>query len=205
MNIIEQIQTDLKAAGFDPGPIDGVWGKRSQAALDAAVNAQKAPPASPDPDGLVFLTGDGTWPWRAFIDGPDILVRGARATCFGGADDPQDSGDTASGISTKDDPTIEAVSLPMDGRMFHGLNAAEHAALDGSPLPRVPWKTLVSVTHGGVSHTFPVIDLGPGKRTGNALDLTKGAARRFNPKATTTNFEMICDYRIIGGAQFVKA
>lgn len=199
------IQTLLRDAGYYHGAIDGDFGAKSRAALDALLLSAREPVAASPPAGAQILAGDGTWPWRAFVDGLDIVVTNARATCFGGADDPQDSGETASGISTKDNPDLAAVSLPMDGRMFHGLSPAEHAALDGSPLPRVPWETKVMVTSGGVSHIFPVIDLGPGKRTGNAIDCTKAAARKFKPNATTRDFEMRCDLRIIGGAQFVKA
>lgn len=182
---------------------DGDFGKNSNAALQALLTAD---PASQWPTLQSIsggeLAGDGTWPWKAHIDGDDIVVLGARATCFGGSSDPQDNGDTASGISTKKNPDLAAVSLPMDGLAFHGLSRAEHAALDGSPIPRIPWNTPVEVTSGGITFTFPVIDLGPGKRTGNALDLTIAAARMFNPKASATNFELRCDYRILGGAQF---
>lgn len=158
---------------------------------------------------LPILRGDGSWPWSAYIDGDDIVVFDARATCFGGASDPQDSGETASGISTKANPTLAACALPMDGRSFKGLSPAEHRALDGSPIPRLgAWpkrarQTVVEVTANGKTISIPVIDLGPGKRTGNAIDLTIAAARMFNPKASATNFELRCDFRIKGAAQFL--
>ncbi len=44
---IRAIQTKLNAAGFDPGPIDGLWGARSEAALDAALAAAQALMLSP--------------------------------------------------------------------------------------------------------------------------------------------------------------
>ena len=31
------VQRKLQAAGFDPGPLDGVWGRRTEAALDALI------------------------------------------------------------------------------------------------------------------------------------------------------------------------
>lgn len=126
-----------------------------------------------------------------------------RATCFGGADDPQDSGETASGISTRANPDLQACSLPMRHDSIK--------ALQGSPLPKMPWLTKVEVKmwhpdagpSDGLVYRFPVIDLGPGRRTGNAIDLTIAAAQKFKPEATARNFEMKCWVRIIGGAKYL--
>lgn len=148
------------------------------------------------------LRGDGSFPWTAEVVGDDIVIRNARATCFGGSDDPQDSGETASGIHTKDHPELAACSLPMD---YNGAHAPTRRALSGSPIPRVPWKTQVRVTHGDKVLTVPVIDLGPAKNTGNALDLTIAAARFFDPHATARNFEMRCEVCIIGGVKYLKS
>lgn len=170
---------------------DGEWGPVSQAALDSAIASGTIPAG----DSKGELTGDRTWPWSARIDGDDIVVTNARATCFGGSDDPQDDGETASGISTKDNPDLAAVSLPMDfGDKVPNTK--------GSPIPKVPWRTPVRVSAMGQVHEFPVIDIGPAKRTGNALDLTLAAARLFDPRASAKNFEMRCEYRILGGARF---
>ena len=35
------VQRKLQAAGFAPGPIDGLWGRRTEAALDAALAAAR--------------------------------------------------------------------------------------------------------------------------------------------------------------------
>lgn len=150
---------------------------------------------------LTILRGDGSWPFSAHVDGDDIVVAGVRGTCFGGANDPQDSGETASGISTKANPTIRACALPM---IYTGKNKALRKALGGSPIPKLPWKTMVEIMGNSKRLTVPVIDLGPAKRTGNAIDLTIAAARFFDGKATATNFELECSYRIIGGAKFLK-
>lgn len=195
------IQTGLKALGLYTGTADNWEGDKTKAAAKAFAN-EALKQASAAPAGKT-LEGDGTWPWTAEIVGDDIVVRGARATCFGGSDDPQDSGETASGISTKKNPSLAAVSLPMDGRQFPGAGAGTHKALDGSPIPKVPWKTAVHVTSGGLTHEFPVIDIGPAKKTGNALDLTIAAARLFKSSASARNFEMQCDFVIVGGAKFV--
>ena len=41
MNIIEQLQTDLKSAGLYAGIIDGSWGPLSQKAFDAAIHPEE--------------------------------------------------------------------------------------------------------------------------------------------------------------------
>lgn len=150
---------------------------------------------------MQILRGDGTWPWSAHVDGDDILVIGVRATCFGGSNDPQDSGETASGISTKGNPTLKACALPM---IYTGKNRALLAALGGSPIPKMPWKTQVEVMSNGKRLVVPVIDLGPAKKTGNAIDLTIAAARYFDGRATATNFAMDCSFRILGGAKYLR-
>lgn len=160
------------------------------------------------------LKGDGTWPFVAYVDGDDIFVDDCVITCFGGAFDPQDNGKTASGVNTKKFPNIAAVSLPMDLR-GRKASAKEHAALDGSPIPRVPWGTTVEVTIGNQTIKFGsgVIDLGPGKQASkpgepHALDLTPGAAALFQPgvpfRMLATRFAARGSFRIIGGAKFLS-
>ena len=151
-----------------------------------------------DTSDLTILRGDGSWPWSAHVDGDDILVIGVTATCFGGSDDPLDSGETASGISTRDNPTLKGCALPM---CYAGRSNALRKALAGSPIPRVPWGTKVEIMSNGRRLIVPVIDLGPAKRTGDAIDLTVAAARYFDPKATANNFLLRCSYRILGGAK----
>lgn len=151
-----------------------------------------------DSSDLTILRGDGTWPWSAHVDGDDILVIGVTGTCFGGSDDTMDSGETASGISTKDRPNLKACALPM---AYSGTNRALRKALGGSPIPKVPWGTMVEIMSNGRRLRVPVIDLGPGKRTGDAIDLTIAAARFFDGKATANDFMIQCSYRIIGGAK----
>ncbi len=142
------------------------------------------------------------WPWTAWVDGSDIIIENARVTCFGGGSDPQDNGETASGISTRRRPDFVGCALPM---AYKGRNQRLVAALGGSPIPRVPWLTKVEFT----AYDFPrtvvaeVIDLGPAKQTGNALDLTIAAARKINPHASATNFEARGLVRIIGGAHYL--
>ena len=144
-----------------------------------------------------ILKGDGTWPWHAQIDGQDIVVSLGRATCFGGGDDPQDNGLTASGLSTKTQPNIIGCALPMRDDHLD--------ALRGSPLPRMPFiTTLVDITFratGQVVRGVPVIDLGPGKSTGNVIDLTTATARKHDPDASPTDFEAEVSIRILDAAK----
>jgi hypothetical protein len=160
------------------------------------------------------VTGDGSWPFQALIDGNDIVVNDIVITCFGGAFDPQDDGETASGVNTRNSPNVQGVSLPMDGRQY-SMSPAEHRALDGSPIPKMPWHTLVEVTIKGKTFTpqSGVLDLGPGKQASrpgepHALDLTVAAAKLFAPDASlqslATCFEARGRYRIFGGAKYLK-
>lgn len=139
------------------------------------------------------LTGDGTWGFSALVDGDDLVVRNAQATWFGGANDPQDFGETASGINTKRRPDIQGCALPM-----------AYGPCAGSPLPKVPWGTRVEVTHleSGKKITVPVIDLGPAHGTGHAIDLTVAAFKEFAP---LEKGKVVVDYRILGGARRLSA
>jgi hypothetical protein len=186
--------------------------RKSPPRASATVRKPRGLTAPPPTAGGRTLTGDGTWPFTAAIVGDDIVVTDIVITCFGGAFDPQDGGETASGVNTKNSPNVLAVSLPMDGRQF-SMTPPEHAALDGSPIPKIPWHTLVEVTIGGQKFTpqSGVVDLGPGKKASklgqpHALDLTVAAAKLFAPDASlrslATSFEKRGSYRIIGGAQF---
>lgn len=137
------------------------------------------------------LHGDGTWGFAVLVDGNDLVVRNAKTTWFGGANDPQDNGETASGISTKKRPEVMGCAIPMS-----------FGPCKGSPLPRVPWGTKVEVKHlaSGKTITVPVIDLGPARSTGNALDLTPAAFKHFAPLAVG---KFTVDYRIPGGAKYL--
>lgn len=164
------------------------------------------------------LTGNGKWPFVVEVDGDDLVVADTIITCFGGAGngqifDPDDSGRTASGRNTKLEE-ISGVALPMDTTDID-TDAATHKALDGSPVPWLPFFLPVEVTIGDITYTPPdgIVDIGPGFRVQKpgrpkALDLSVWAARHFNrqltPRQLARNFEARGSYRIIGGAQYVK-
>lgn len=143
------------------------------------------------------------WSFSARIDGADLLLENVRATCWGGFDDPQDNGETASGMSTRHVPEPFGVALPVLPNV---------ASTAGSPLPLLPWGTVVKVTWeasakgGGPKEPgqfyAPLIDNGPARSTGNAIDLTPRCARLIDAKATASDFEAVVSCRVLGGASF---
>ena len=143
------------------------------------------------------------WAFTVGTDGPDLLLENVRATCWGGFVDPQDNGETSSGMSTRHRPEPFGVALPVLPNV---------ASTAGSPLPLLPWGTVVKVmwkatsTNPGSAEFYaPLIDNGPARSTGNAIDLTPRCARLIDPKATASDFEAVVSFRVLGGAAFVKA
>lgn len=136
------------------------------------------------------LSGDGTWGFTATVDGDDIVVQGVVATWFGGADDPEDNGETASGVNTKLRPAIQGCALPLN-----------YGPCAGSPIPKVRWGTRVEVTHLATEKTItvPVIDLGPAHDTGHGIDLTVASFQEFAPLGIG---RIAVNYRIVGGARY---
>lgn len=190
-------QEALKQRALYFGELDNWDGPKTQNALKQFLGS--------------FSVGNGEWPYIVEIQGNDLLMKDVVCTCFGGADDPQDKGETASGINTKTHPNAKGVSLAMDGRQFEHLTEEEHEALDGSPIPKMPWHTMVELTAGGVTirPDLGVIDLGPGKQATtkpsepHAIDLTVAAARDIYPRASATNFGVRVNVRIINAAQYL--
>ena len=109
-----------------------------------------------DAKGRVVLEGDGTsYKFKLAVDGPNLVVDSARATWFGGPDDEDDDGETASGIvNTRQNPDYIGLSLPM-----YEVSKACH----GSPIPKLPWGTHVRITNiaTGVSVIATLVDVGP--------------------------------------------
>jgi len=124
-------------------------------------------------------------------------VRKATCTWFGGPNDDQDSGETASGINTRGNPNILGCSLPMDG--------FNNASTDGSPIPRLPWKTIVQVKNlaNGRTISVPLIDLGPSldAASGAAIDLTEAAFRMLGGDVNRGHIDV--DFVISGGVKFM--
>ena len=144
-----------------------------------------------------LLTGDGSFSFVAQVEGDDIVVRNVVATWFGGPNDPNDSGETASGVRTDTNPLPDGCALPMDG--------FRHSHTNGSPLPKIPWRTQVAVTNKrtGKEMTAPLIDLGPSKfaLSKASIDLTPPVFQALGGKLR--DGIMHVDYRVVGGAAFV--
>ena len=146
--------------------------------------------AAADP---AVLRGDGRYGFTARVEGDDLVVRGVRATWFGGAHDPGDNGQTASGLSTRLHPDLLGCALPMSGyRLTHG-----------SPLPDLPWLTTqVDIFRAANNRrvTVPLIDLGPAAppHAHAAIDLTVAAFRALggDPEEGSINV----DFRVRNGA-----
>lgn len=141
------------------------------------------------------IAGTPGYPFAVLVQGNDLILTNVIATAFGGDSDPQDNGETASGVNTKGNPNILGCSLPLAYGPTHG-----------SPIPKLPWKTQVYVTDvatGKRIGPLQLIDDGPAAGTGHAIDLTVAAARLISASATANNFERRVNVQIVGGAKYV--
>ena len=223
MNAIQQIKTILKI-GTDDNIDHSITGANSDQikAIQGILNVKQ--------DGILGIityakldaltnTKKPVWPFKYIADGEDAVIdRPITITCFGGngdntITDPQDDGQTASGVNTKYQAVI-GVSIAMNGLDFPHISPAEHKALDYAPIHKMPWHTQVIVTIKGVKYTASsgIIDLGPGLQAskGNsihALDLTTPFAQLIYPNKTrrqlALDFEEIGTFRIVGGAKYL--
>ena len=149
-------------------------------------------PSSPAAADPALLHGDGRYGFAARIDGHDLVVSDVRATWFGGAHDPCDNGETASGLSTRLHPELLGCALPMNG----------YRLTRGSPLPNLPWVSTsvhVSCPATGKAITIPLIDLGPAAppHAHAAIDLTVAAFRALG--GDPARGSLTVDFRIFGG------
>jgi hypothetical protein len=132
------------------------------------------------------------WSFNVIADHDDLVVNDVSAKPFGFPWDPLDNGQTASGTDLKANPSFQGCALPMGGFKL--------SVLAGSPLPKLPWQTVVRVTNLLTQKTvdLPLIDVGPPKRSGAAIALTAGAIEALggDPKSITR-----VSYRVIGGAK----
>ena len=143
-----------------------------------------------------ILSGSA-YPWTVEIQGDNLVVTGQHATWFGGSNDPQDDGSTASGMSTKRNPSILGCALPMDFNRPHDNPCA------GSPLPKLPWFTTILVKSNGLKLLVKLIDLGPAAppKASAAIDLTQAAFIALGGDIRTGRIPV--DFEVIGGAKLL--
>jgi len=150
-------------------------------------------------------------PWTAEIDGNDLVVHNILATCFGGAYDSGDNGQTESGVlNDGSNPNLMGVALPI---------RSTEAATRSSPLafsgPHIPWKTAVNVWLEAAGEATAIacilIDNGPDVAAypTHALDLNPNVALKFAPGYDPTKIANEWSgtgfsYRIVGGAQYIS-
>ncbi|CAN5547390.1 hypothetical protein BH09VER1_BH09VER1_24730 [soil metagenome] len=140
------------------------------------------------------------WAFDVKVEGNDLIVENTTGTWFGGDHDPDDDGQTASGINTKGNPGLLGCSLPMN---YQGPSKPTVKAVGGSPIPMLPYrKTQVIVTSRGKSLTVPLIDIGPAKWAKDGIDLTRAAFVALG--GALKQGVIPVSYRIIGGALFLK-
>ena len=123
------------------------------------------------------LPSDDGWCFEAFLDGDDVVIPSTTATWFGGDNDPDDNGETASGVKTAGNPDCMGCALPVVQRC---------SSTAGSPFSangKIPWHTPVRIMIGDKSITVPLIDNGPAKWAQDGIDLTQAAFRCFAPIA----------------------
>ena len=130
--------------------------------------------------------------WKLYADGADLCCLGI-ATWFGGASDPDDNGETASGLSTSANPDFLGCALPIP----------TCDATKGSPLPVLPYlRTWVKVI-GTQTIYVPLIDVGPALSVDHCIDLTR---RAFVMAGGNLDEGVLnVSYRIFGAGQFFKA
>lgn len=82
-------------------------------------------------------------------------------------------------------------------------------ACRGTPLPQIPWKTIVRVSWGAHTISVPLIDEGPagGLKSEAVIDLTMGAWRALCPNLPSdrnaNNTSALVSFVIVGAARFL--
>ena len=150
--------------------------------------------------------------WTYEVDGPDLVVRNISASCFGGAYDSGDDGQTESGIlNDGSDPELMGVALPI-----RSTEAATRTSPLAFPGPHIPWFTQVNVWREAAGEQTAIacilIDNGPNQLRcpTHAIDLNPNVALKFSPgfdpaKIADQWLEAGFSYRIIGAAKYASS
>ena len=152
-----------------------------------------------DAGGNEWLTGDGTWYFNAMIEGADLKVPNAKATWFG-VDDPQDNGLGAWGFRVAEHPEYLGCAVPMNV-----------GPCKGSPIPHIPIGVggigaavrIYCHNTGKIAYAH-IVDLGPSKSTGHAIDLMPSVWVALGVPNFREVGVMTVDYAIVGAAQYVQ-
>ena len=104
-------------------------------------------------DALYLPSDPRAYPAFVYTSGDDIIVPLAWATAFGGPDDEDDDGSTASGQRTDIPGGLACCALPLP---------YDHPCR-GTAFPNLPWGTLVRVQSKGRAISIPLLDVGPGR------------------------------------------
>lgn len=136
----------------------------------------------------------------AEIDGDDVVVYNTTATWFGGADDPLDDGQTASGVMTKGNPNLLGCALAVIPGVHSTANSPFTLNHPSSLHPVIPWKTPVIVKMNALSVTCELIDNGPARSAGDGIDLTQVAFEQLGGNLKTGVIPV--SYRILGAAKY---
>jgi hypothetical protein len=132
--------------------------------------------------------------WKPAATG-DIHVSG-HASWFGGPNDADDDGETASGVDNSK-MGVRGCALPM--AKSNGEIVAECV---GSPIPNLPYKsTLVEITCGAKVVTVPLIDVGPALVEDRPIDLTPSTFQDLGGDLDAGILNVT--FRIIGGAAYL--
>jgi hypothetical protein len=150
-------------------------------------------------------------PWEVLVDGEDLVVRNVMATCFGGAYDAGDDGQTESGVPNDGrGPALLQCALPI--RSTEEATRLSPLAFKG---PHIPWKTPVKVWREAEGEataiTCLLTDNGPDvlHYPTHALDLNPVAAAHFapnfDPRQLANKWGGVgFSYRVVGGAKWVS-
>lgn len=132
------------------------------------------------------------WPFTVQVVGDDLVIENVYASNFGDAKDVGNNPISASGLNTVAEPNYPGCSLPLD-----------YGPTSGSPIPKVPWYTVVMVTAMGKTVTTHLVDDGPsnGLKPPRAIDLTDVVFEQFAPLGQGLISGVTV--RIVGGAQYL--
>jgi hypothetical protein len=135
--------------------------------------------------------------WSISVDGEDIVF-GGLASWFGGPNDKDDNGQTASGVDNSKYGTRGcALPIPIS-------NGEVVVATSGTPLPALPYGIEVTISNGDFTVTVPLIDVGPALDVGpdRPIDLTPWTFQAGLGQDLAHGLAPV-HVRVLGGAKYL--